>query len=93
MRYYKNMVITQTISSSLEKFVEKALLQANIDYKEAIIDDYDLDRCYLKIDGKEYDIRMWNIDDTGVRYSVLEITGDCGKELYHGFVRQDLYVV
>ena len=81
------------ISRSLEKFVEQALLQANIGYNEAIIKDYDLDRCYLIIDGKKYDIRMWNIDDTGVRYSVFEILENSGNELYYGFVRQEMYVV
>lgn len=82
-----------TISRCLEKFVEQALLQANIDYNEAIIKDYDLDRCYLIIDCKMYDIRMWNIDDTGISYSVFEIEENSGNELYYGFVSQDMYVV
>ena len=82
-----------TISRSLEKFVEQALLQANIDYTEAIINDCDLDRCYLIIDGKMYDIRMWNIDETGIRYSVFEIEENSGNELYYGFIRQEMYMV
>ena len=45
-------------------FTENVLKRSNIKTETITIDDWDLDRIYLAIDGKEYTIRMWNIWET-----------------------------
>ena len=45
-------------------FTENVLKRSNIKTETITIDDWDLDRIYLTIDGKEYTIRTWNIWET-----------------------------
>ena len=74
------------INSNVLKFAEFALEKAKVKYNQGVCQDYDLDRVYLDIDGKEYDIRTWNINEKGIRYSVFDCSGDSSIELYHGYV-------
>lgn len=74
------------INSNVLSFAELALDKAKVKYSQGVCRDYDLDRVYLDIDGKDYNIRMWNIDENGIRFSVFDCSGDSGDELYHGYV-------
>lgn len=51
--------------------------------KEFTINDWDLDRVYLDVAGDEYDIRMWNITDVDIRWTLFKIIDD-GDGSGHG---------
>lgn len=57
----------------------------DISAEEAYPDDYDLDRIYIDVCGKSYIIRMWNVNDEGIRYSLYEDKGYSGEEVYYGY--------
>ena len=58
----------------------------DISEEEAYPDDYDLDRIYIDVCGKSYIIRMWNVDDEGIRYSLYEEDEDYSvEEVYYGY--------
>ena len=68
-----------------ETFVKSVLSASKLSYNNFVIDDYDCDRVYLHIDGKEYNIRTWDIDSKGIRYTLFEIVGDHGEEVCNGY--------
>lgn len=53
--------------------------------EETYLDDYDLDRIYIDVCGKSYFIRMWNIDNEGIRYSLCEDKGYSREEVYYDY--------
>lgn len=88
MKGVNPMVFQNGFNANVVSFVEAVLEQANVNYHEAICVDFDLDRIYLTIDNTPYTIRMWNIDDTGIRFSVYKDTKTDTVELYHGFIAE-----
>jgi hypothetical protein len=53
------------------------------------IEDWDLDRVYLMVGKEEYTIRMWNITDTYIRWTLFidvpdEDGGSHGEEVIEG---------
>lgn len=83
----------EPMNKEVIKFVEYVMEVANIDNRKVSILDFDLDRVYLAIDSAEnnYIIRMWNINDSGIRYSLYK-DGDTVEEIlisqyYHFTVR------
>ena len=69
-----------------KNLVEKALQAANMEPKELIVTDWDLDRIYMTVDGESYIIRTWDIREVGetvkVRWSlVLLVPNKGGREL------------
>ena len=55
---------TQT-NEYLTLLTRRALNKAHKNWETCTINDFDLDRVYLDLDGREYTIRMWNIQDCG----------------------------
>jgi hypothetical protein len=55
----------------LTLLTRKALNKAHKNWETCTIDDYDLDRIYLDLDGTSYTIRMWNIEDFGNKVQTL----------------------
>jgi len=71
-------------------FVKYVVSEANIDNDNITILDFDLDRVYLAVDSKEnnYTIRMWNISEYGIRFSLYkdgEIAEEIIKSKYYNF--------
>ena len=67
----------------LMAFVNDVCKEAGFDSKTVKVLDYDLDRIYLAVDceSNNYNIRMWDIRDNVIRYSLFELIGDCGKAI------------
>ncbi len=58
-------------SPAIQALVSKVLKICGINPKEeVIIDDFDLRRVYLHIDGEEYDIRTWDIRKTDKNFII-----------------------
>ena len=71
-------------------FVEYVMCAAGIDNSTVTVLDFDLDRVYLAVDSTEnnYTIRMWNIGEDGIRYSLYkdgDITEEILKSQYYLF--------
>ena len=71
-------------------FVEYVMCAAGIDNRTVTVLDFDLDRVYLAVDSTEnnYTIRMWNIGEDGIRYSLFkdgDITEEVLKSQYYLF--------
>lgn len=71
-------------------FVNYVMCAAGIDSTKVSILDYDLDRVYLAVNSTEnnYTIRMWNIGENGIRYSLYkdgDITEEVLKSQYYQF--------
>ena len=84
---------TLGLNSNIIRFTEIILEKAKLDYDEAEILDFDLDRIYLKIDSERYSIRMWNIDEKGIIYSVFANSSGDWEELNHAYISRDDYIV
>ena len=75
----------KTDNKYLDELAEDAFHQTEFDNDNThiIINEYDLDRVYLDVNGKKFDIRMWNIFDSNtdkieIIYSLFKIDGDNG---------------
>lgn len=75
----------KTDNKYLDELAEDAIHQTEFDNDNMYITikDYDLDVVYLDVNGKEFDIRMWNIFDSNtdkieIIYSLFKIDGDNG---------------
>lgn len=70
------------MSRQVKEFVDYVLCAANVKYTNVEIIDFDCDRVYLAIDSIEnnYMIRMWNVNEYGIRYSLFEY-GEVVKEI------------
>ena len=85
------MTITNNINGTgrelVEKLVKRVLGKA-YEASTVIIDDFDLDRVYLTIDGEEYTIRTWDIHETehtvAIRWTLFKSVGDHSDELSSG---------
>ena len=71
-------------------FVEYVMCAAGIDNSTVTVLDFDLDRVYLAVDSTEnnYTIRMWNIGEDGICYSLYkdgDITEEILKSQYYLF--------
>lgn len=78
-------IVNKTDNKYLDELAEDAFHQTEFDNDNTyiIINEYDLDRVYLDVNGKEFDIRMWNIFDSNtdkieIIYSLFKIDGDHG---------------
>jgi hypothetical protein len=85
------MTITNKIYGKGRETVEKLVRQVLIEkYKSSTItiDDFDLDRVYLTIDGEEYTIRTWDIREkphiVAIRWTLFKSVGDHSDELSSG---------
>ena len=72
------------------EFVGYVMESASIDRRTVSILDFDLDRVYLAVNSTEnnYTIRMWNIDKSGIRYSLFkdgDITEEVIRSQYYQF--------
>lgn len=70
------------MNKEVSAFVEYVMRAAGIDNRTVTVLDFDLDRVYLAVDSTEnnYTIRMWNIAEDGIRYSLYK-TGDITEEI------------
>ena len=75
-------------------FTENVLRRSKIKTNNpVIIEDWDLDRVYLTIDGQDYDIRMWDIWETkkqlNFRWTLFTwLNGETsGTDLNEGYTR------
>ena len=72
-------------------FVNNVLDYASIYYSDIYILDSDLDRIELAIDSEwnNYTIRMWNIDDDGIRFTLYKHRPDIEgvKEIASGYYK------
>ena len=77
---------TDGTSLDVKWFTEYVLNRWNIKYDECIIEDFDLDRVYLNIDGWDYTIRTWNIyeDDYDETKARVDYTLFKTKKLKNG---------
>lgn len=78
------------MNKEVNAFVEYVMYAAGIDNRTVTVLDFDLDRVYLAVDSKEnnYTIRMWNIGEDGIRYSLFkdgDITEEVLKSQYYLF--------
>ncbi|HZH61740.1 MAG TPA: hypothetical protein VEY70_19640 [Metabacillus sp.] len=60
-----------------------------------IIEDWDLDRVYIKVDDQDYIIRMWNITEDDIRWTLFidvpdEDGGSHGEEIDFGIFEYNL---
>jgi hypothetical protein len=88
------MITNKTNAKFLNELVTKVLRKSIGINNEVIIDDWDLDRIYLKINNNEHTIRMWNIFNNGknavkVQWTLFKIIDDLdgsshGEELACG---------
>ena len=89
---------------SIEQFVENAINKARLNCNEVTIVDLDGKTIYLSIDGKEYNLRIWNFHPVKrdqnnivcaemVDYTLCEMikdkTGGHGNEISNGMIRID----
>lgn len=70
----------------INKFVNYVMRMANVAMDEVKILDYDLDRVYLAVNGTEnnYNIRMWNITDDYIQFTLYKLIEDHGEEVFNG---------
>ena len=76
----------------LVPLVTRVLKKCEIHPVESVtIEDWDLDRVYLNIDGQEYTIRMWNIRESEktvmIEWSLFLFKEgeDCGTRINGGY--------
>lgn len=71
----------------IDRFVNYVMEMANISITNVKILDYDLDRVYLSVNSNEnnYNIRMWNITDDYIQFTLYKLVEDYGEELVDGF--------
>ena len=67
-----------------EKLVNAVLEKAFEEKKSFTITDADLDRVYLEIEGEDYIVRMWNITDRTIEYTLFKCVGDHGEDVSRG---------
>ena len=80
----------EKMNKEVIEFVEYVMEIASIDRRTVSILDFDLDRVYLAVNSTEnnYTIRMWNIDESGIRYSLFkdgDITEEVIRSQYYQF--------
>ena len=70
----------------INKFVNYVIDTANINSENVKILDYDLDRVYLAIDSEEnnYNIRMWNITNDYIQFTLYKLVDDHGEDVANG---------
>ena len=78
------------MNKEVSAFVEYVMRAAGIDNRTVTVLDFDLDRVYLAVNSTEnnYTIRMWNIDESGIRYSLFkdgDITEEVIRSQYYQF--------
>ena len=67
-----------------EKLVIAVLEKAFEEKKSFTITDADLDRVYFEIEGDDYIVRMWNITDRTIEYTLYKCVGDHGEDISSG---------
>ena len=80
----------EKMNKEVIEFVEYVMEIASIDRRTVSILDFDLDRVYLAVNSTEnnYTIRMLNIDESGIRYSLFkdgDITEEVIRSQYYQF--------
>lgn len=64
------MVKTLVVPVAIEDLVNEAFRGIG-EGKEYVITDWDLDRVYVEMEGQSYSIRMWNIDEYEIRWTLF----------------------
>lgn len=79
-------MFSKTNSKNIEMFVKEVMEKAGIDINRVCILDNDLSRIYLAVDGNEnnYNIRMWNIKEQCIEYTLFKLLEDYGEEVIKG---------
>lgn len=77
------------MNKNIEFFAKYVAKCAGLNADKVEVWTYDLDRVYLKYDGTEYTIRMWNITNAEVKdYTLFRMvfdgSGYHGVEVYRG---------
>ena len=67
-----------------EKLVSAVLKKAFGEAKDYSIEDADLDRVYFSMDGREYTVRMWNIYDNKIDWTLYKCVDDHGERITGG---------
>lgn len=67
-----------------EKLVIAVLEKAFEEKKSFTITDADLDRVYFEIEGEDYIVRMWNITDRTIEYTLFKCVEDHGEDVSRG---------
>lgn len=69
------------------EFVEYVKNTSALKGKNVDLIFFDLDRVYLAVDSTEnnYNIRMWNINEKGIRYSLFKDSEEIIKSNYYEF--------
>ena len=47
----------------------------------------------MRVDDDNYTIRMWNIDDKGIRFSLYRDLPTDVEDLYYGYLSHDEYAI
>lgn len=80
------MEAKEDFSVFVKRFSELLINESGVKYKSFRLEDSDLDRIWLNIDGYEYLIRMWNIFENGnVDWSLFKSLEDHSEEVAKGF--------
>ena len=80
------MEAKEDFSDFVKRFSELVINETGLNYKSLSLEDRDIDRIWLKIDGYEYLIRMWNIFENGnVDWSLFKSLEDNSEEVAKGF--------
>lgn len=71
------------MNETILNIVDYVIGEANINADIIKVLDYDLDRIYLSIDSNDnnYNIRLWDINDTCVRYSLFKFENENTEEV------------
>lgn len=65
----------------IKTFAKDVIDKAEIKYKVFAVVDHDLDRVLLELDGIDYTIRMWEITEKAIRYSIFRHDEDTTVEI------------
>ena len=70
--------------NKVRKFVKAVLEKAGIKYTYYGVVDYDLRRIWLDVDNTEYTIRIWNVTEDSIEYTLFRHDGDKAVEIGKG---------
>ena len=74
-------------NNKIQEFVKNVLSASPINYNDYKILDVDLSRVYLAIDSdvNNYNIRMWNISNSHIDFTIFKLVEDHGETVCEGY--------
>ena len=86
LTYLNNKIRTKPTNNykEEEKLVVAVLKRAFGEAADFSIEDADLDRVYFSMDGHEYIVRMWNICENKIDWSLYKCIEDHGEAISNG---------